>query len=163
MKTYLGTVYKKTISLRRNGKNHNLASMSPGRRAQRTARWARTMTKWLVTYNHRDGAKWNIVNFNGPNGAESRGIVDLLAIRKDHRSKRVGLKLGDLFEIVLIQTKGGSALRPTTQDLVRLLRVAKHYHAKAVVLVEWQCKKKLAAFRLAKGQWNRIDPAIVFG
>lgn len=83
--------------------------LAPGRKAQWTAQWARIMTKWFVTYNHRNGAMWNVVSFNGPNGSESRGIVDLLAIRKDHRSKKAGRKRGDLFEIVLIQTKGGSA------------------------------------------------------
>ena len=34
--------------------------MSPGKKAQPTAKWARTMTKWLVTYSRRTGAKWNV-------------------------------------------------------------------------------------------------------
>lgn len=121
------------------------------------------MAKWLVAYNHRDGAIWNVVNFNGPNGSESRGIVDLLAIRKDHRSKKAGLKRGDLFEIVLIQTKGGSAARPTARDVLRLKRVARHYHAKAVVLAEWQRKTRLDLFKLDKLQWKPVDPVSFFG
>ena len=32
--------------------------MTPGHKAQHTAKWARTMTKWLVTYNRRKGVKW---------------------------------------------------------------------------------------------------------
>ncbi len=79
--------------------------MSPGKKAHHTAKWARTMTKWLVTYSQRTGAKWNLVDFGGKGKAESRGIVDLIAIRKEHRRDGIGLKRGDLFEIVLIQTK----------------------------------------------------------
>lgn len=121
------------------------------------------MTKWLITFSHRDGAKWQVIHFNGPNGSESRGIVDLLAIRKDHHPNKSGLKRGDLFEIVLIQTKGGSAPRPTRQDLLRLSRVATHYHAKAVVLAEWQRTRHLAFFKLDKLQWKLVEPSAVFG
>ncbi|MBX3305625.1 MAG: hypothetical protein KF751_06160 [Nitrospira sp.] len=137
--------------------------MTPGRKAQQTARWARIMTKWLVTRSCRGGAKWQVVNFNGSQGSESAGIVDLLAIRKDHRSEQAKLKRGDLFEIALIQTKGGSARRPTRPDVLRLYRVAKHYHAKAVVLAEWQCGRKLAFFKLDKWEWKPVDPSAVFG
>jgi hypothetical protein len=42
------------------------------------------MTKWLIT-RVRAARGWEIVNFTGRQGAESRGIVDLLAIRKDHK------------------------------------------------------------------------------
>ena len=87
--------------------------------ARRTAQWAHIMTKWLVTYSHRQGATWNIAAFNGKGGCEARGIVDLIAIRKDHGSIKAGLKRGDLFELVLIQTKGGSAPRPTRQRICR--------------------------------------------
>lgn len=59
--------------------------MSPGRKAHDTAKWARTMTKWLVTYTRRKGAKWTLVDFGGKRKSEARGIVDLIAIRKDHR------------------------------------------------------------------------------
>jgi hypothetical protein len=162
MKTYPGTVYKKTVSLRRKGMNRNPTFMSPGRRAQHTARWARIMTKWLVTYSHRNGANWSIVEFNGQNECESVGIVDLVAIRKDHRRHSPPLKRGDLFEMVLIQTKGGSAARPTTQDVVRLSRVAKHHKAKAVVLVEWQHQNKLDMFLLNKARWEPVEPAAIF-
>ena len=137
--------------------------MTPGRKAQQTARWARIMTKWLVTRSRRGGAKWQVVSFNGSQGSESAGIVDLLAIRKDHRSHKARLKKGDLFEIALIQTKGGSARRPTRQDVLRLSRVAKHYHAKAVLLAEWQREKKLEFFRLDKLQWKPVDPSVFFG
>jgi hypothetical protein len=53
--------------------------LTPGEKAQYTAKWARTMTKWLITYTRRKGVRWNIVEFGGVTGSESRGIVDLLA------------------------------------------------------------------------------------
>ncbi len=97
--------------------------MSPGRKAHHTAKWARTMMKWLVTYSWRKRAKWDLVAFGGRTKSESRGIVDLIAIRKDHRRDGPGLKGGDLFEIVLIQTKGGAAPRPKAEDIARLQQV----------------------------------------
>ena len=89
--------------------------------------------------------------------------MDLLAIRKDHQCQRAGLKRGDLFEIILIQVKRGSAERPTAHDLVRLSKVSEHHKAKAVVLVEWQREKKLAVFKLNKTMWRVVDPAVIFG
>jgi hypothetical protein len=137
--------------------------MSPGRKAYHTAKWARTMTKWLVTYSRRTGAKWNLVDFGGKARGEARGIVDLIAIRKDHRHDSPGLKRGDLFEIVLIQTKGGSAPRPTADDLGRLSRVARHHRAKAVILAEWRRGEKLELFELSGTCWRSASPDEVFG
>lgn len=137
--------------------------MTPGRKAQHTAKWARTMTKWLVAYTRRGGAKWNLVDFGGVTRSESRGIVDLIAIRKDHRRDCAGLKRGDLFEIVLIQTKGGTAPRPTADDVARLKRVARHHNARAIVLAEWQRGQRLALFKLRGSRWRLVSPADVFG
>ena len=115
---------------------------TPDQKARHTAKWARTMTKWLVTYSGRTGAQWRVEAFEGRTGAESRGIVDLVAIRKDHRNEaraaKLGLKRGDLFEIVLIQTKGGSASRPTAEDRDRLLKVKRYYRAEAAILAVWR-------------------------
>jgi len=58
---------------------------------------------------NKNTEKWHVVNFVGSNNAESRGIVDLLAIRKDHRTNNSKIKRGALFEAVLIQVKGGRA------------------------------------------------------
>jgi hypothetical protein len=137
--------------------------MSPGRKAHHTAKWARTMTKWLVTYTRRKGAKWNLVDFGGKTKSEARGIVDLIAIRKDHRQDGPGLKRGDLFEIVLIQTKGGSAPRPTPDDLSRLRRVGRHHKARAIVLAEWQRGEHLELFKLNGSRWHSVSPDEVFG
>lgn len=136
---------------------------SPGRKAQHTAKWARTMTKWLVTYSRRTGAKWNLVDFGGKTKSEARGIVDLIAIRKDHRQDVAGLKRGDLFEIVLIQTKGGSAPRPKPDDVVRLKRVAKHHRAKAIILAEWKRGERLELSKLKGSQWLSVSPDEIFG
>ena len=137
--------------------------MSSGRKAHHSAKWARTMTKWLVTYSRRTGAKWNLVDFGGKTKSEARGIVDLIAIRKDHRQDGLGLKRGDLFEIVLIQTKGGSAPRPTPDDLARLKRVARHHRARAIILAEWQRAERLELFKLSGSRWHSVSPDEVFG
>lgn len=137
--------------------------MSPGKKALYTAKWARTMTKWLVTYSRRKGAKWNLVDFGGKTKSEARGIVDLIAIRKNHRQDGPGLKRGDLFEIVLIQTKGGSARRPTPEDLARLRRVARYHRARTIILAEWQRGERLELFKLNGSRWHSVSPDEVFG
>jgi hypothetical protein len=137
--------------------------MSPGKKAQHTAKWARTMTKWLITFSRRTGARWNLVDFGGKTKSESRGIVDLIAIRKDHRHNGTGLKRGDLFEVVLIQTKGGTSPRPKPEDIVRLSRVARHHRASTVVLAEWRRGEKLDLFRLEKNRWQPVNPVEIFG
>ena len=121
------------------------------------------MTKWLVTYARMSGAKWNIVEFGGKSGAESRGIVDLIAIRKNHRQSVPGTKRGDLFEIILIQVKGGSAPRPSAEDVSRLTRVAHHHRAGAVILAEWKRAERLETFKLVRSRWEEIAPHDVFG
>jgi hypothetical protein len=137
--------------------------LSPGKKAQNTAKWARTMTKWLVTYSRQTGAKWTLVDFGGKTKSEARGIVDLMAVRKDHRKDVPGLKRGDLFEIVLIQTKGGAASRPAVGDIIRLSKVARHHRAKAVVLAEWKKADKLELFLLKDNNWKSVAPSDIFG
>ena len=137
--------------------------MSPGSKAHHTAKWARTMTKWLVTYTRRKGARWNLVDFGGMTKSESRGIVDLIAIRKDHHQDRPGLKRGDLFEIVVIQTKGGVAQRPTAGGIARLKKVARHHKARAIILAEWQRGERLELFQLKGSRWYSVSPDEIFG
>jgi hypothetical protein len=117
-------------------------------------RRAKALTKRIVTnlakYT-RGGTRWQLVEFLGPKGGESSGIVDIFAIRKDHSSQpKPGLKHGDLFEIVLIQTKGGTAPWPTFDDADRMRIVARHYGAKHVVLTVWKKGKKPSLYRLKK-------------
>jgi hypothetical protein len=48
--------------------------------------------------------RWRFVSFRGANQSEWRGVVDLVAIRKNSRKpSNAMLKRGDLFDIVLIQ------------------------------------------------------------
>ena len=119
------------------------------KKAIRTARWATTMTKWLLTRTNAR-PKWQLVDFAGPGGRESAGIVDVLAIRKDHSPPPEGLKRGDLFQTVLFQIKGGSAQWPTVDDIDRLRRVARYHRATRVVLAEWKKGKQPTFFRLKK-------------
>ena len=73
--------------------------------AIRTAKWATTMTKWRIGFETggrrlaKPGVKpvrrWQLVSFPGPAGRESAGIVDVMAIRKDHRTSNGKFKRGD--------------------------------------------------------------------
>lgn len=121
------------------------------------------MTKWLVSYSCKTGAKWRFVEFGGPTGAESYGIVDILAIRKDHRPKGNGTKRGDLFEMVLIQTKGGTARFPSESEVARLSAAANYHRAKAVVLAVWRLGAKPDLYKLVNSTWQAVSPKEVFG
>lgn len=104
------------------------------RKALHTAKWARTMTKWLITHSGKGGVKWRLVEFGGKNGHESKGVVDMIAIRKDYKTIADGGHIGDLLDIVLIQVKGGNSPLPKTPDIERLNAVKEHHRASKVVL-----------------------------
>lgn len=131
-------------------------------KASRTCRWAKTMTKWLISWGRAKGVKWHVVDFVGPNGCESRGIVDLLAVRKNHAMHDATVKRGDLLDIVLIQVKGGRAPFPTRGDIDRLRKVARHHRARAIVLSEWKRQQELQLYTLRRGRWLPIEPHEVF-
>jgi hypothetical protein len=149
---------------------------TPVQKAARTAKWATIMAKWGVTWatgGHRSGKKkdvsWQLVDFPGANGGESRGIVDALAIRKDHRPGEDGLERGDRFEIILLQIKGGGARNPSADDNLRMWKVAQTLRAEAV-LVRWKLKQELTFSRLKKfGEppvltWEEVkEPSEIFG
>jgi len=150
-------------NLTRKGEEESGSVLSPGRKAQKTARWARIMTKWLITYTRRRGVKWNLVEFGGKTGSESKGIVDLVAIRKNHKAHQSGLKRGDLFDIILIQVKGGGTKRPSDSDLERLVQVKEYHNARAIVLAEWKKGQSLIFYRLENFLWQEVDPVEIFG
>lgn len=137
--------------------------MSPAAKAHHTAKWARTMTKWLITRSTKGGVKWQVVDFNGQAGAESRGIVDLMAIRKNHSPTDSQFARGDLFEIVLVQVKGGTSAMPTKQDIDRMLSVRNHHKADRAVLIEWKKGTALRCFDLCTDGRHEVDPHMVFG
>lgn len=126
-----------------------------------TGKWAETMFKAI---GKRMANRWRFVSFRSQKGHEWRGVVDLLVIRKDtsEPSHRI-LKRGDLFEIMIIQIKGGSAPRPTPSDIQRLKLVKAFYKAKDIVLYEWK-KGKTSEFSLLgkRGQWESIKPVDLF-
>jgi len=110
-----------------------------------TEKWAVTMTKVRIRQAVAPAPfpRWHLLTFAGPDGGESRGVVDLIAIRKDHAPPRIGLKRGDTFQIILIQVKGGYAAKPTAEDGKRLRIVARRHGACGVLLAAW--KKGTAA------------------
>jgi hypothetical protein len=91
-----------------------------------------------------------------------------MAIRKNHAKSNSRFKRGDLFEIILIQIKGGGARRPKANDIRRLRAVAKQYHARVVVLAQWVKGDHLKFYRLRnnyrdlKKAWEEVDPGILF-
>jgi hypothetical protein len=92
----------------------------------KTWKWAVTMTKVRIrqAVAQTPWPRWHFVTFCGPDGGESRGVVDMIAIRKDHGVPRSGTKRGDAVQIILIQIKGGHAAQPTADDGKRLRVVA---------------------------------------
>jgi len=126
-------------------------------KAARTARWAVTMTKVRIR-RVVSRTRWQLVSFYGKSGGESRGVVDLLAVRKDHGKPRRGTKRGDALQLMLIQVKGGGAATPTPDDARRLRAVAKRHRAHRVLLASWKKGTAARFFRLRRGssQWVEV-------
>jgi hypothetical protein len=99
-----------------------------------------TMTKVRIrrAVARKQFPRWHLVTFLGKKGSESRGVVDMIAVRKDHGEPRAGLKKGDDLKIILIQVKGGRAPRPTADDVERLRVVAKIHGDCKILLAEWK-------------------------
>jgi hypothetical protein len=130
--------------------------------AKMTGKMANTLAKALAK---RYSRRWQFVDFHGPKGHESAGIVDILAIRKCGKPPTIsGLKKLDLFDIQLIQVKGGSAANPSAEDIDRMRLVAEHYHADRIVLFQW-IKKKQSTYSVLQvdGSWLQTSPAALFG
>jgi hypothetical protein len=128
-------------------------------KAALTARWAVTMAKVRIR-RVVSRTRWQLVTFYGKGGGESVGVVDLLAIRKDHGQPVPGLRRGDTLQIILVQVKGGSAANPTFEDAARLRRVAKRHGACDVLLATWKKGAMPRFFRLrratASDPWAEI-------
>lgn len=117
------------------------------RKAAQTARWAVTMTKVRIRQ-VLARTRWQLLTFCGRAGDESVGIVDLMAIRKDHGKPLPGTKRGDALQMILIQVKGGRAAMPTTEDGRRLRVVARRHRAQHVLLATWTKGNAARFFRL---------------
>lgn len=141
---------------------------TPTQKAAYIARWAETMTKWHIR-RVKTCPRWQFVSFRGPYGGESVGIIDILAIRKDHSKASNGLKRGDCLQIILIQIKGGSAANPSSQDADRLRLVRRRYHADEAVLATWKRGRAVGFYRLKRRDpdgkdWEQITKLVeVFG
>ena len=129
---------------------------------RKTGKMANTLAKALAK---RYSKRWQFVDFLGPKGGESAGVVDIVAIRKCGKLPILpGLKRLDLFDIILMQVKGGSANDPTTEDVKRLKIVGKRYHAQNIVLFQWQKEKKVGFLVLdKKRKWKETSAAELFG
>ena len=128
-----------------------------------TWKMANTLAKALAK---RYSDRWQFIDFLGPAGHESAGVVDILAIRKSGKKPMIeGLKSLDLFDIILIQVKGGSAGMPNSEDVERLKKVKFHYSAQEIVLFEWNKSKSLTRFSvLDNGDvWTEKTSAEIFG
>lgn len=133
-------------------------------KAAYAARWAKTMTKVVIAQNNSHPPFWHVINFLGKGKCESAGVVDLLAIRKCHTRAEAPLKRGDLFDIVLIQVKGGGARDPSADDVLRLRAVSSAYNARDVVLSSWKKGGTPVFRRLLEDGWSdEVDPALIFG
>jgi hypothetical protein len=124
-----------------------------------TEKWAVTMTKVRIRQALAAAPfpRWHLLTFAGLGGGESRGVVDLIAIRKDHGTPCSGTKRGDCFQIILIQVKGGYAARPTPDDAQRLRAVARRHCARAVLLATWKKSSSARFFALTRtGDWREV-------
>ena len=132
------------------------------KKAGNTDRWTEILFRALTS---RVAKRWRFVSFRGTGGGEWRGIVDVLAIRKDtsHSSHEV-LKSGDLFDIVLVQMKGGSSRFPRPVEIQRLMTVKRRYRAKEIVLFAWKRAKSCDFYKLTRGgTWIPSSAMEIFG
>jgi len=142
--------------------NRGSRKLLPHEKAHATGRWAEIIFRAL---SGRVASRWRFVSFRGSGRGEWRGIVDVLAVRKDtSQPKRSRLKRGDLFDVILIQVKGGSAPVPRPEELRRLRLVARRYGAREVVLFQWRNGVSSKFFTLGRRlDWKPATSASVFG
>ena len=131
-------------------------------KAHATGRWAEIIFRALSS---RIANRWKFVSFRGAGQGEWRGVVDIVAIRKDTtQPPDAVLKRGDLFDLILIQVKGGSAPGPTPNDCLRLRAVGRRYRAKAVVQFQWRNGKSARFFTLTRAMtWKPTTSEELFG
>ena len=131
-----------------------------------TAKKATALAKaHLIRESRKHGGRWQWVDFPGPNGRESAGIVDILAIRKrwdlSEEPEDADLKHLDLLDIMLIQVKGGAAKTPSAEDIARMERVADRYQIGKVLLYQWNTKKKAeTGYRILNRETHEFGPLV---
>jgi hypothetical protein len=131
------------------------------RKVHSNEKWSVTMAKVAIRRAVSKAAwpHWQLLTFTGPHGGESRGVVDMIAIRKDHGKPYPGTNRGDTFQIILIQIKAGQAAWPTEDDLKRIRRVAKRHDAGGIMLARWHRGKATEFYSLPIGakDWQEVD------
>lgn len=101
------------------------AELTPGQKAAYTRKWrgaaeradasarnAKTFVKYAL-----GKAGWRVLSLDARSGREYKGIVDLVAVKRNNRTP-------DELTVLLVQVKGGSA-RVTAEEIARLKIAAK--------------------------------------
>ena len=128
-----------------------------------------TKLRILEIDNKNDAPLSQFVEFEGREGGESNGIVDLLAVKRnrDHKkTKNMDCNVNDLLDIIHIQVKGGSAGEPTKADKKRMLIVSKYYNCRETLLSRWNpAKFNQVIFKRLKNnlEWEKVDAKTIFG
>lgn len=129
-------------------------------KARRTDAWTERLCRALSM---REAKRWKLVSFRGDDGGESRGVVDILAVRRNTAAVVHDiLRPYDLFEIILIQAKGGSAAAPSAYDVARLRLVAERYNAKAIVFYRWRKGRESTFKALGPTGWEKASAKNLF-
>ena len=124
----------------------------------------------ILQIDNKNGVRrTRFVEFVGAKGGESNGIVDLLAVKKNHdqeKTKNMGCNVNDLLDIIHIQVKGGDSPPPTPDDKRRMKIVSKYYKCRETLLSEWNpARYSVVKFsRLnPQNEWDIVDERTIFG
>jgi hypothetical protein len=141
---------------------HPRRKLLPHEKAHATGRWAEIIFLALST---RVARRWKFISFRGVAEGEWRGVVDVFAVRKDtSQPVTPTLKRGDLFEIILVQVKGGSARTPSIDERRHLREIEKYYRARDVVLFQWRRGESSEFFKLQRNlEWKGTTGSALFG
>ena len=139
------------------------SELSPNAKALEAARKSPEMTKRHIgafLKKNEDIKLWALASFESRRKYDSRGIPDMIAVRRNHKSE-VGQEArypGDLLEIILIDVKGsldGEPQYPSKKkDIPRLIKVSEDHRAKKIILARcWVHKDEVAFYELDQS-WN---------
>ena len=140
-------------------------------KAYMTGRLAVKATKLRILEidNKNDAPLSQFVEFEGRQGGESNGIVDLLVVKRNRDRKKIknmDCNVNDLLDIIHIQVKGGSAGDPTKAAKKRMLIVSKYYNCRETLLSRWNpAKFSQVIFKRLKNnlEWEKVDAKTIFG
>jgi len=128
-----------------------------------------TKLKILEIDNKNNAPLSQFVEFEGRQGGESNGIVDLLVVKRNRDRKKIknmDCNVNDLLDIIHIQVKGGSAGDPTKAAKKRMLIVSKYYNCRETLLSRWNpAKFSQVIFKRLKNnlEWEKVNAKTIFG